>query len=150
MERIYLVTPDMRGLTWPRLIRLASMRSGLYLLAAILFSALSNGNWTGSIGAALIGSVIDFALTLSVRFYAPKRLRVTDGSIEEIDGPVVRKNEVLALNEHNDTEPQGIEVVGRRSPSWLPKYRIFVPVSVDGFNELRQLLYAWERADGNS
>ena len=147
MERTYLVTPEMRGLTWPHLFRLASARSGLYLLAAILFSAVSKGKWTVSISAALIGSIFDFALTVSVRFYDPQRLRVTDESIEEIDGPIVRKNELAALNERSDSESPGLEIVGRRTPSWLPKYRIFVPASVSGFNELRQLLHGWERAD---
>lgn len=147
MERIYLVTPEMRGLTWSRLLRVASIRSGIYLLAAILFSAGSKGKWAGSTGAALISSIIDFALTLLVRFHAPLRLRVTDESIEEIDGPIVHKNELVALNEQYESEPQGVEIVGRRNPSWLPKYRIFVPASVNGFNDLRRLLHGWESAD---
>ena len=143
MERIYLVTPEMQGLTWQLLIRRALLRGGLYLMTAILCSALPNGNWMRSIATALVAAAIDFALMLSSRFHTPKRLRVTDMSIEEIDGPIIRKDELISLNERTNGELEGIEVVGRRSPSWLPKYRIFIPALVDGFTELRQSLQSW-------
>ncbi len=147
MERVYLVTPEMRGLTWPRLVRMAVVRSVLYFLLAILFSFASKGHWTGFISAAIVGSIFDLALlTFSPRLLGTQRLRVTDASIEEIDGPIVHRDELLELKEHSDSEPHGLEIVGKRNPSWLPKYRIFIPASVDGFHELRQLLDGWVSA----
>jgi hypothetical protein len=147
MEGIYSVTPEMLGLTWPRLLRMAAGRSVLYLLVAILLSLLLNGHWPISIGSALAGSLLDFALTFTIRFHASTRLRVTDDAIEEIDGPVIRKNEIVALIEHGEGECHGIEIVGRRRPSWLPNYRIFVPTSLPQSDELRKLVYGWKEAE---
>ena len=146
MERIFVVTPEMLGLGWSRLFREALRRSVVYLLAATLFSSLSNGRWVISVSAALVGSAIDFALTFTVRIDRPSRLRLTDDSIGEGDGPIIRKDEIVALIEQNDSEPRGFEIVGRRKLSWLPKYRIFIPASVPEFNELRQLLSDWKNS----
>lgn len=148
MERIYVLTREMLGLNWSRLIRRAAVRSGFYFVAALSFAALSGGRWAISISAALVGSAVDFvAFVLVARLYAPSRLRLTDDSIEEVDGPVVRKNEIIELNERSDSDPRGLEVVGQRKSRWLPKYRIFVPTSVAGFDELRVLVCEWKDSE---
>ena len=148
MERSYLLTPEMLGLSWSRLFRRAIVRSAIYLLAAIFFSGISNGHWTSSIGAALIGAAVDFGLTFTVRFYVPTCLRITDEQIEEVDGPIIRKNDIFAVYEDTDGELRGLEVLGRRRLSWLPKYRIFIPATVADFNELRVTLRGW--SEGHS
>ncbi len=150
MERTYVLTPEMLGLNWSRLFRQALGRGVIYLLAAMIFSALSNGHWMSSVSAALVGSAIDFGLTFTVRYYAPTRLRVTNDTIEEVDGPIIHKNEVVAVNECNDSEPFGLEIIGRRKTSWLPNYRIFIPATIADFNDLRQLVHCWDEAEGQS
>jgi hypothetical protein len=144
METTYSITPEMLGLTWPRLCRMALLRSAIYFVVAISIASLFHGHWPMSLSAAVLGSIADFALIFTVRFNTPRGLRVTDDSIEEVDGPIIHRNEIVDVIEHSDREPRGFEIVGRRSTSWLPKYHIFVPAALPGFNELRQLAYSWK------
>ena len=145
VESVYSITPEMLGLTWSRLFRKAAARSILYFLVAVLLASLFTGRCPMSLSAAVVGSLLDFVLTFTVRLHAPTRLRVTDDFIKEVDGPVIRKDEIVALTELNDREPNGIEIVGRRRVSWLPKYRIFVPAALLELSELRQRLYGWKQ-----
>lgn len=115
------------------------------MLTATVLAALLRGYWALPVGAAVLGAGFDFILTFTARSYAPSRLRITDNRIEEIGGPIIRRHEVIAVNESHG-EPVGIEVIGRRKPEWLPNYRIFIPATLAEFDELRQLLGGWSRS----
>jgi hypothetical protein len=120
MESNYQVTPEMLGLSWSRLFRLALARSILYLLGALLFSFLWHRRWVGPLGVGMSGAVFDFLITFLVRFYVPSNLRITDSSIEEVDGPIVRKGTIITVKEYSDGKCPGIEIVGPGQPIGFP------------------------------
>ena len=92
----------------------------------------------------MVGLAISLAVcALLVRPLSRTKLRLTDDSIEQMDGPVIRKDGIARVNEYTDGKCPGIEIIGNAKPLWLHKYSIFVPAALPQYPGVRQLVHGW-------
>ena len=141
MEATYQITPEMLGLTWRRILRHAMKTCLLFvgiwwLLALVFHRPVLSGAVVGGLGGVLLS-------VLLMRPFSRTQLRVTNDSIETSDGPVIRHDAIARINEYNDGEFRGIEIVASAKPRWLRKYSIFIPAALPEYPQIRQLIERW-------
>ena len=141
MELTFQVTPAMVGLSWRRVLRSGLTAITAAVLGGALLSKFLQGRFmTGSI----VGLVISMVLcALLMRPLARTRLKVTDESIEQLDGPIIRKDAIAAVNEYTQKKCAGIEIIGKGKPKWLRDYRIFVPAAAPEYQQIKELIRSW-------
>jgi len=141
MNATYEVTPEMLGLTWGRLL-MHAVKGGLLgalvggLVAIIFHGRLSVETIAGAV-------IVAFLSILPMRPFSQTKLRLTDDSIEELDGPLIPKAAIARVNEYSDENGAGIEIVGDGKPRWLRKYRIFVPAALPEYQDVRRVVEHW-------
>ncbi len=84
-----------------------------------------------------------FLYALLMRPLARTRLKVTDESIEQLDGPIILKDAIAAVNEYTRKKCAGIEIIGKGKPKWLRDYRIFVPAAAPEYQQIKELIQSW-------
>jgi hypothetical protein len=144
MDATYQVTPEMLGLTWQRMLPRVLIAgilgsSGGFLLSFLLHGRLSIGSVVGLVVGVLIPTLLQRPLSRT-------KLRLTDDTIEELDGPVINKDGIARVNEYSDANCPGIEIIGAGKPGWLRKYRIFVPAALPEYQQVRKVVQGWVSA----
>lgn len=101
------------------------------------------------ITVGIFGSAIStFICFLLMRPLSRTKLRLTDDSIEQVDGPVIRKGEVSRVNEFvNSSGVAGIEIIADAKPRWLRDYRISLPASMANYEHVKQVVQGWTRSE---
>jgi len=81
--------------------------------------------------------------SLMMRPLSRTKLRVTNDTIEQLDGPVIRKGEIARVNEYAESQTPGIEIIGNAKPRCLRDYCIFVPAALLQYEELKRVVHEW-------
>ncbi|HKN72753.1 MAG TPA: hypothetical protein VJX30_17100 [Terriglobales bacterium] len=102
-------------------------------------------------GRLLIGSMVGiiiaaFVCPLLMRPLSRTKLRLTDDTIEALDGPVIRRDAIASVNEYTTSNCPGFEIVGKGKPRWLRKYSIFVPAALPEYQHVRKVVQSWATA----
>jgi hypothetical protein len=141
MKLTIQVTPEMVGLSWRRVLRSGLTAITAAMLGGALISKFLQGRFmTGSIVGLGISMVL---CALLMRPLARARLKITDEGIEQLDGPIICKDAITAVNEYTEKKYAGIEIVGKGKPKWLRDYRIFVPAAAPEYQQIKELIRSW-------
>lgn len=142
MEATYVITPEMLGLTWRRVL-LHALGAGV---ATIVLWTVWNWLFHAPLSTSSLISVVLVTTTciLLTRPLSRIKLQISDSNIECLGGPVIGRDEICRVNEYiAKREVSGIEIFGNRKSRWLPKYRIFVPAALPQFQDVRQVVHGW-------
>ena len=140
MDRTFEITPEMLGFTWKKVI---SDRT--WEVAVLFFTAFGWKYYRGgsvNVSELVIAAICTLGAGIWTARASAKRIHLTDTEIEEIDGPVISKDTIVEVRERSK-DVAGLTVLGARSYNFLPKYEIFIPKSVAGYDEVRAVLLSW-------
>ncbi len=109
---------------------------GLLFLSMGIHGRLLIGSMVGLVSAAFIRPLL-------MRPLSRTKLRLTDDTIEELDGPVIRRDAIASVSEYINDSCPGFEIVGKGKPRWLRKYTIFVPATLPEYQHVRKIVQSW-------
>lgn len=140
MSDTYQVTPEMVGLTWRRVLIHGLRVVGFPLVCWILLSELFYKRVIS--GSAVVGAALGVLIcVLLLRPLSRSKLRISDVAIEELDGPVIHKNEITCVNEYSNNDTHGIEIF--KKPRRFRKYSIFVPAALPQYEHIKRVVQEW-------
>ncbi len=142
MNTTYVLTPEMLGITWRRILTRTLSASALAVLSwGLCYSVFHHRPPVGSLIGLEVAIVV---CALLMRPLSRARLRITNDSIERSDGPVIRKDEIYRVNEYPPGhQVPGIEIIANRKPLWLRGHRIFVPAALPDYQEVKRIVHEW-------
>jgi hypothetical protein len=99
------------------------------------------------LGPAIIAWLVSSFVALRE---VPKALRLTDNSIEEVNGKVIGRGEVKRVKECRrrwlpgflNFRP-GLAIIGQRSDWIRGEYSIFIPAALPEYDEIKGIVLGW-------